>query len=543
MDKKQVELLEPTFPIDVFISYNSLDRDIVKELANFLEMRGLIVWYDKNLEPGSQWLEELEKNIRKSKTAAIFIGPNGLGQWQIKEKDVCLNLNTNRGMPVIPVLLPNAPDQDKFSEFLKIFTWVDLRNGFNNGFNKNGLHLLEKGIRGENGNVVPKISVSELENNFRSCMEVIVNNRCLLASLALDYYRQKKLINFCGPKDDDTRFPLIYKDNWLPEMPKDINAINIIWNETENNINPFSLEILPKTLSLPEYIKKLYRDEIDIYDNFAYKLDIIESNDPFTLHFSPSNYFNYIDTCEVLSYEFCWVLLKKYGKLFLERNFPTIDLSKIDFPLRNNIDVFDFSNRSSIAGINTLLIKLDKKEGDIFYFHDRNKKKLAEAMNTYHVVPAGTFQPATSMNNNHKLDFNFKRNILRELAEELLGKKELAEIIRSREDFAKDYKISKYESLMKDNSKTKTFFLGVGLDPLTTKPEILTCMVVDGAEMRKLSRYIDIKFTDNDEGEHQEVSFEIDDLNRYIDNKKTLPAGKACLMLAKKHYNFLKNLF
>jgi len=41
----------------------------------------------------------------------------------------CLEEFVERGMPVIPVLLPGASDQPELPSFLSQFHWVDLRNG------------------------------------------------------------------------------------------------------------------------------------------------------------------------------------------------------------------------------------------------------------------------------------------------------------------------------------------------------------------------------------------------------------------------------
>ena len=47
-------------------------------------------------------------------------------------------------MPIIPVLLPGAPDIAKLPLFLEAFTWVDLREGMK----KESLDRLEWGITG-----------------------------------------------------------------------------------------------------------------------------------------------------------------------------------------------------------------------------------------------------------------------------------------------------------------------------------------------------------------------------------------------------------
>ncbi len=80
-------------------------------------------------------MEQLEETIKKIKSknlksAAVFIGNNGLGSWQKKEIEVFLNLSTSNKYPLIPVLLSTAPQgaESEFSSFLTTNLWVDFRH-------------------------------------------------------------------------------------------------------------------------------------------------------------------------------------------------------------------------------------------------------------------------------------------------------------------------------------------------------------------------------------------------------------------------------
>ncbi len=79
-----------------------------------------------------------------SRTAAVLVGPNGLGPWQRMEMRACLAQFVEHRKPVIPVLLPGAPAQPNLPIFLTQFTWVDLRAGLSAA----GLDRLEWGITG-----------------------------------------------------------------------------------------------------------------------------------------------------------------------------------------------------------------------------------------------------------------------------------------------------------------------------------------------------------------------------------------------------------
>ncbi|MCA8953035.1 MAG: toll/interleukin-1 receptor domain-containing protein [Planctomycetes bacterium] len=116
---------------DVFLSHNSRDKVPVRELARALETRGVRVWLDEQqLTPGRPWLQELDEILGRVLTAAILVGPSGIGPWEEPEMWVCLDEFVQRRMPVIPVLLPGIADAPQLPRFLRQFTWVDLSAGF-----------------------------------------------------------------------------------------------------------------------------------------------------------------------------------------------------------------------------------------------------------------------------------------------------------------------------------------------------------------------------------------------------------------------------
>ncbi len=131
---------------DVFLSHNSKDKPAVRQLAQAIKDRGLNVWLDEwELVPGRPWQEALEEIIRTARSAAVLVGADGLGPWEIPEMRACLSEFVDRDMPVIPVLMPGTPTKPILPLFLKQFTWVDLRSGLT----KDGLDQLEWGITGK----------------------------------------------------------------------------------------------------------------------------------------------------------------------------------------------------------------------------------------------------------------------------------------------------------------------------------------------------------------------------------------------------------
>ena len=139
---------------DVFLSHNSKDKPGVRRLGEALKKRGLTVWLDEwELRPGLSWQDALEDIITGCKSAAICVGDNGIGPWEDPEMKALLRrfIDEKKGgniVPIIPVLLPNAPDNVELPLFLNEFTWVDLRDGLKS----DSLDRLEWGITGTKPN-------------------------------------------------------------------------------------------------------------------------------------------------------------------------------------------------------------------------------------------------------------------------------------------------------------------------------------------------------------------------------------------------------
>jgi TIR domain len=131
---------------DVFLSYSRSDAAAAGQLVQALRARGLKVFFDRDyLTPGQQWPELLEASLRGCRSAAICLGPQGLGPWQKREQYVALDRQVqDSSFSVVPVLLPGAKDPPL--GFLRLETWVDLKGGVDS---EAGLTLLQQAIRGQ----------------------------------------------------------------------------------------------------------------------------------------------------------------------------------------------------------------------------------------------------------------------------------------------------------------------------------------------------------------------------------------------------------
>jgi predicted NACHT family NTPase len=132
-------------PYDVFLCYNSEDEDLIWDVYDRLKDQGLCPWIDKeDSVPGRVWYEDWKEVIEQIGAVAVFVGDSGLGPWQRREVGAFLKQSVRRELPVVPVLLSNAPSEPDLSLFLDDCNWVDFRQSRPDPFGR-----LMFGITGE----------------------------------------------------------------------------------------------------------------------------------------------------------------------------------------------------------------------------------------------------------------------------------------------------------------------------------------------------------------------------------------------------------
>ena len=113
---------------DVFLCHNSADKVEVIVIAQKLKTREILPWLDAwELRPGERWQRALEQQLKRVKSAAVFVGEKGLGPWQDHEQEAFIREFVRRKCPVIPVILPGCPEVPELPLSLEGFHWVDFR--------------------------------------------------------------------------------------------------------------------------------------------------------------------------------------------------------------------------------------------------------------------------------------------------------------------------------------------------------------------------------------------------------------------------------
>lgn len=113
---------------DVFLCYNSPDKEQVKAIGQKLRERGIRPWLDEwDIRPGSRWQDTLKLQLKSIGSAAVFIGPRGGGPWQDLEIQELLRQFTKHKRPIIPVILEGRKGRPRLPGFLGLWHVVDMR--------------------------------------------------------------------------------------------------------------------------------------------------------------------------------------------------------------------------------------------------------------------------------------------------------------------------------------------------------------------------------------------------------------------------------
>lgn len=389
------------------------------------------------------------------------------------------------------------------------------------------------------------VQVSAARKRWADATKHVASHRGDLAKIAKQYYQTVDASHDFRPVEDGPVFPLITQPGWLLEEPLLLTETDAV-PRLQRHIDDAKGFELPGWKAPYWMIKKELMGSVAgarLTNGPTFRVSEISADGrKINLKYSCGWYFNYIDTCEALGAELADFALHNAGKV------PKPD----DLPLRGEPErVFDFRNRSAFPGINCLLILRNYFEGtnsderkrmrDEFLMHFRGEGTL-EAQNTWHVVPAGGHQPLTDSFVSDE-DQSLWRSAVREFVEEVFNKEEAAKYRKSGVSFLEHPEVKPIvDKIFRKDGVAKVYLMGMGLDPVTTKPEMLVAIVVDWNQF--MIHAEGLKIEANYEGiiKHRELTKEnlLEASIRGENGKPVLPAGAACLLMAHKFLDRLK---
>ncbi|GEM_PF-2410878 len=126
----------PEKQFDVYLSYNSSDKETIEPLVMEIEQRGLTVFLDtEHLSFGDDLNTVLRQAIRNSRCVVVCVSKSEIGQWQRFEIESHMRTLPDEEArqffeSTIPVLLPGAPDPKDPETAWNTQRWLDFRQGF-----------------------------------------------------------------------------------------------------------------------------------------------------------------------------------------------------------------------------------------------------------------------------------------------------------------------------------------------------------------------------------------------------------------------------
>jgi transcriptional regulator with XRE-family HTH domain len=293
------------------------------------------------------------------------------------------------------------------------------------------------------------------------------------------------------PADWDVpRSGLIAKPNWRLDRPLDLDSLGLHLDERPQRIlidgtEPESESVRPlrtKTERFRAYTAAVQQlDRPSLFESRPIYRLIDGCLDSGRLTFGLANYFDKLDFSEAVRHELAIAFLRR-ERLPPQ---PTELIGKLPFRELAG-DPFDLCGRAVIPAVVTLTIRLRRcLQEPTFFLHWRDPKKVAENGGTYHVIPAGEFQPSSVNPWDRRSEFDFWRNIVREYSEEFLGTPE-HDGTRSQPI---DYDGWPFYQQLQDARRRGTLqvsLLGMGLDALTLAATVLTVVVIDDDEFRSI---------------------------------------------------------
>lgn len=131
---------------DIFMAYNSNDKEAVVSICGYLKKNGIYPWLDiEQVRPGEWFQDVIQKVIPKVRAAVIFIGKNGIGRWQALELRAFISQCVERKLTVIPIMLPGITSFPQDLLFLNEVNHVEFKKGIDE---KAALEKLLWGITG-----------------------------------------------------------------------------------------------------------------------------------------------------------------------------------------------------------------------------------------------------------------------------------------------------------------------------------------------------------------------------------------------------------
>jgi hypothetical protein len=202
---------------------------------------------------------------------------------------------------------------------------------------------------------------------------------------------------------------------------------------------------------------------------------------------------------------------------------------------------WDPGRRPVNVAISTLTLRVDHASGAAtFPLHRRDPGSVGHAGGLYQVLPVGMFQASDDEPQNQASDFSLWRCMLREFAEELLGRPEEYGPRGTSVDYGR-WPFARRMGEARAAGSVRAWVLGMGVDPLTLATDLLAVVAFDAEVFDELLGGI---VRDNAEGnvllgEGHGLEFSEETIGQFTGREPMQAAGAALLRLAWRHRQLL----
>ncbi|MEU6409367.1 hypothetical protein [Microbispora sp. NPDC046933] len=337
---------------------------------------------------------------------------------------------------------------------------------------------------------------------------------------------------------------------WTLATPLDLREVRLGWVEDApapvvTGREPEAAALLPEGAgAYPDALGTLARPRL-FEDRTCYRL--LEVAWP-ELTFTRARYFDGVSVGEAAAHEFAAHLFPAHkvpahkvpAHEFPAGEFAAHEVPAGEFaghgggrplPFRALVgDPTDLRRRPALCAISTLTLRHDRRTGETsFVLHWRDPARVAHGGGLFQVMPVGVFQPAHESAGAEKTDLDLWKCVVREYAEEFLGRGE-----EYGDGF--DYERWPFYRLLTDareDGRVRSLVLGVGVDPLTFATDFLVVTVLEAETFDAVFGEV---AASNSEGQVVgRVPFDAETVRRYVRDEPMQAAGAAVLDLAWRH--------
>jgi hypothetical protein len=277
---------------------------------------------------------------------------------------------------------------------------------------------------------------------------------------------------------------MLSQSEWIPSqlIPLDAISVELDWEEPTAHRNTKKLQratavALPwaepssrfptYSTALGELARPGLFQDLPCYRLLSAQLDRV----PSIIRVGMTTFFGGIDESEAVAHEFARAVMAMQGRRIKSGQSWRL-------PIRSSIgNPFASRERNVVFSVSALTLRVENSAAT-FFLHSRDSKAVAIAGNLLHLAPSGVFQPTSDDRETERRDCSPWLTLCREYAEEFLGVEEAQGAAGVGLSYIHDQPYAAINDAYRSGT-LRIFVCGLGLDPLTLCPELVSIACFD----------------------------------------------------------------